>query len=118
MRLLQNVALDAPTAARPYEPPAQPPPVITARRTQSSISTRRSSPRPSATGVFQSRGQALDQALELLKGRAELLRSFAEGRRQLAQGEGIVIESESELDALFASINAEGRNAYRAGKRR
>jgi len=59
-------------------------------------------------GVFQTRGEALDQAVELLKGRVELLRSIAEGRRQLAAGEGIRIETETELDAFFAAIKAEG----------
>lgn len=67
-------------------------------------------------GVFHSRGEALDQAVELLRARVELLQSIADGRRQLADGQGTAIETEAELDAFFAAVKAEGLAANRAGK--
>ena len=36
-------------------------------------------------GVFHTRGEALDQAVELLKGRVELLQSISEGRRRVGR---------------------------------
>jgi len=52
--------------------------------------------------------QALDQAVELLRRRQELLDHIDEGTKQLRTGEGIELRGEEELRAFFNRIQAEG----------
>ena len=61
-----------------------------------------------ARGDFHDRAQALDQAVELLRRRQELLDHIDEGARQLRQGEGIELHGEEELQAFFNRIHEEG----------
>ena len=61
-----------------------------------------------ARGDFHDRGQALDQAVELLRRRQELLDHIDEGTKQLRTGEGIELRGEEELRAFFNRIQAEG----------
>ena len=61
-----------------------------------------------ARGVFPDRAEALDQAVELLRHRQELLDHSDEGTRQLRSGEGIEIQGEQELRDFFDGIHAEG----------
>jgi len=68
-------------------------------------------------GYFQTRAQALDEAVELLKRRVELLRHIDEGTRQLRNGEGIVLHGEEELRAFFDEIKTEGRKLYEASRK-
>lgn len=65
-------------------------------------------------GTFQDRAQALDQAVELLRKRQELLDHIDEGTRQLRAGEGIELRSEEELRQFFDDIQAEGMKHYQA----
>ena len=58
-------------------------------------------------GTFQSRAEALDEAVELLKGRQQLLRHIDEGTRQLRAGEGTELNGEKELRAFFDEIRVE-----------
>jgi len=68
-----------------------------------------------ASGWFQSRGEALDLAVELLKRRKAIL-DHIEGTRQLDNGEGIHLHGEAELRAFFDEINAEGMRKYEASR--
>ncbi len=61
-----------------------------------------------ARGVFHDRAEALDEAVELLRRRQELLDHIDQGTRQLRSGEGIEIRGEEELRAFFDGIQAEG----------
>jgi Arc/MetJ-type ribon-helix-helix transcriptional regulator len=61
-----------------------------------------------ARGDFHDRTQALDQAVELLRRRQELLDHIDEGTGQLLRGEGIELRGEEELRAFFKRIQAEG----------
>lgn len=65
-----------------------------------------------ARGAFHDRTQALDQAVELLRRRQELLDHIDEGTRQLRSGEGIEIRDEEELRAFLDRIQAEGMQRY------
>ena len=68
-------------------------------------------------GTFHSREEALDQAVELLRKRAALLRHIDEGTRQLREGEGIELHGEAELKEFFDEIQAEGMRRYEAKMR-
>jgi len=68
-------------------------------------------------GYFQTRAQALEEAVELLKRRVELRRQIDEGIRQLDNGEGIELHGEEELHAFFEEIKAEGRRRYDAERK-
>jgi putative addiction module CopG family antidote len=61
-----------------------------------------------ARGAFHNRSAALDQAVELLRRRQELVDHVDEGTRQLRQGEGIELRGEEELRAFFNRVQAEG----------
>jgi Arc/MetJ-type ribon-helix-helix transcriptional regulator len=61
-----------------------------------------------ARGAFHDRTQALDQAVDLLRRRQELLDHIDEGTRQLRSGEGIEIHGEQELQAFLERIQADG----------
>jgi Arc/MetJ-type ribon-helix-helix transcriptional regulator len=61
-----------------------------------------------ARGDFHDRAQALDQAVELLRRRQELLDHIDEGAKQLREGQGIELRGEDELRAFFNRIQAEG----------
>ena len=65
-----------------------------------------------ACGMFQNRGQALDEAVSLLKRRQELLDHIDEGTQQLRSGDGIELHGENELRAFFDAIRAEGMKRY------
>ena len=67
-------------------------------------------------GTFRDRSQALDQAVELLRRREELLKHIDEGTRQLRAGEGIELHGENELRQFFDDIQAEGMKRYEAKK--
>jgi Arc/MetJ-type ribon-helix-helix transcriptional regulator len=69
-----------------------------------------------ARGDFHDRGQALDQAVELLRRRQELLDHIDEGARQLRGGEGIELHGDEELRAFFNRIQAEGMQRYQRCK--
>jgi Arc/MetJ-type ribon-helix-helix transcriptional regulator len=69
-----------------------------------------------ARGAFHDRTQALDQAVELLRRRQELLDHIDEGTRQLRGGEGIEIHGEDELRAFLGRIQAEGMQRYQQRK--
>jgi len=65
------------------------------------------------SGVFHSRGEALDHAVVLLKRRLALLAHIDEGTRQLHAGQYTDYD-EAGLRALFDEIKAEGRKQYEA----
>jgi Arc/MetJ-type ribon-helix-helix transcriptional regulator len=65
-----------------------------------------------AQGVFHDRVEALDEAVELLRRRQELLDHIDQGTRQLRGGEGIELRGEEELRAFFNRIQAEGMQRY------
>jgi hypothetical protein len=52
--------------------------------------------------------QALDQAVELLRRRQELLGHIDEGSKRLRNGEGIELHGDEELRAFFDRIQTEG----------
>jgi Arc/MetJ-type ribon-helix-helix transcriptional regulator len=70
-----------------------------------------------ARGIFQDRGEALDQAVELLCRRQELLDHIDEGTRQLRNGEGIVLQGEQELNDYIDHLHAEGMKRYEANQK-
>lgn len=69
-----------------------------------------------ARGVYHDRSQALDDAVELLRRRQELLDHIDEGTRQLRAGEGIELHGDDELRSLFQRIHAEGMERYKQAK--
>jgi Arc/MetJ-type ribon-helix-helix transcriptional regulator len=69
-----------------------------------------------ARGVFHDRAEALDEAVDLLRRRQELLDHIDEGTRQLRGGQGVELHGEDELRALFDRIHAEGMQRYRECK--
>jgi Arc/MetJ-type ribon-helix-helix transcriptional regulator len=69
-----------------------------------------------AKGVFHNRGEALDEAVELLRRRQELLDHIDDGTRQLRAGEGIELFGEEALRAYFEQLHAEGMKRYEASK--
>jgi hypothetical protein len=69
-----------------------------------------------ARGIFQDRNQALDEAVELLRRRQELLDHIDEGTRQLRSGEGIELFGEEALRAYFDRIHADGMKRREASK--
>ena len=69
-----------------------------------------------ARGVFHDRAEALDEAVELLRRRQELLDHIDEGTRQLRGGEGIELRGEEELRTFFEGIQAEGMRRHEQNK--
>ncbi len=69
-----------------------------------------------ARGVFHNRVEALDEAVDLLRRRQELLDHIDEGTRQLRGGEGIELRGEAELQTFFDRIEAEGMARYESSK--
>jgi hypothetical protein len=69
-----------------------------------------------ARGIFHDRGEALDEAVELLKKRQELLDHIDEGTKQLRNGQGIELIGEESLRAYFGQLHADGMNRYEASK--
>ena len=67
-----------------------------------------------ASGAFPNRGEALNQAVDLLKQRLALLAHIDEGTRQLEAGEGIVLRGDGELRAFIEEIKADGLKHYLA----
>ncbi|MCC6124471.1 MAG: hypothetical protein IT426_05900 [Pirellulales bacterium] len=61
-----------------------------------------------ARGIFHNRGEALDEAVELLSRRQSLLDHIDEGTRQLRNGEGIELRGDVELNAYLDRIHADG----------
>jgi Arc/MetJ-type ribon-helix-helix transcriptional regulator len=61
-------------------------------------------------GIFHDRNQVLDEAVELLRRRQELLDHIDEGTRQLRSGEGIELFGEEALRAYFEQLHADGMN--------
>ena len=59
-------------------------------------------------GFFTIGQRRIDEAVELLRRRQELLDHIDQGTRQLRSGEGIEIRGEEELRAFFDGIQAEG----------
>jgi putative addiction module CopG family antidote len=69
-----------------------------------------------ARGIFHNREEALDEAVELLRRRQELLDHIDEGTRQLHNGEGIELLGEEALRAYFEQLHADGMKRYEASK--
>lgn len=67
-----------------------------------------------AHGLFQDRGQALDEAVSLLRGRVDLLRHIDEGTAQLRSGQAIELRGNDELLAFFERIHLEGMGRLEA----
>ncbi|NQU26177.1 MAG: hypothetical protein HQ567_33235 [Candidatus Nealsonbacteria bacterium] len=67
-------------------------------------------------GTFHSREEALDQAVELLRKRAALLRHIDEGTRQLREGEYTDYDDEG-LKEFFEEVKVQGRQRYEARKK-
>ncbi|MEN6449172.1 MAG: hypothetical protein ABFC96_01650 [Thermoguttaceae bacterium] len=65
-----------------------------------------------ARGVFHDKTAALDEAVELLRRRQELLDHIDEGTRQLRAGQGTELHGEDEVQAFFDRIHAEGMQRY------
>jgi antitoxin ParD1/3/4 len=55
-----------------------------------------------ASGLYHNRGEALDQAVELLKKREQLIRDVNLGIEQLERGEGVPFD----VEEIKASIRA------------
>lgn len=53
-----------------------------------------------AVGAYESRGEALDQAVELLRRREQLLKDVNSGIEQLERGEGETLD----IDAIKAQV--------------
>ena len=68
------------------------------------------------SGRFRDRGQALDEAVELLKKRLELLQHIDEGTRQLAGGDYDEYD-EKGLREFFDDVQRQGRERYEASKK-
>lgn len=66
-------------------------------------------------GTFHSRGEALDEAVALLKRRQWLLEHIDEGTRQLEAGEYTDYDEEG-LRRFFDEVQAEGLKRYEAHK--
>ena len=69
-----------------------------------------------ACGIFPGRTQAIDQAVDMLRKRQELLDHIDEGTRQLQSGQAIELHGDDELRAFFDEIKVEGRRRYEARK--
>jgi Arc/MetJ-type ribon-helix-helix transcriptional regulator len=69
-----------------------------------------------ARGIFHDRGEALDEAVELLRKRQELLDHIDKGTLQLRSGEGIELLDEDALRAYFEQLHAEGMKRYEASQ--
>ena len=70
-----------------------------------------------ARGDFQDRSEALDQAVELLRRRQELLDHVDAGTAQLRRGEGIELRGEAELQDFLLRIHEEGMLRLERGER-
>ena len=68
------------------------------------------------SGRFRDRGEALDEAVQLLRRRLELLQHVDEGTRQLASGDYAEYD-EKGLREFFDEVQREGRERYEASKR-
>jgi Arc/MetJ-type ribon-helix-helix transcriptional regulator len=68
------------------------------------------------SGRFRDRGQALDEAVQLLKKRLELLQHIDEGTRQLAAGDYAEYD-EKGLREFFDDVQRQGRMRYEASKK-
>ena len=66
-------------------------------------------------GSYRDRAEVLDEAVELLKERRELLEHIDVGTQQLKNGENIQYNDET-LRELFDDIQARGRERYEASK--
>jgi Arc/MetJ-type ribon-helix-helix transcriptional regulator len=64
-------------------------------------------------GLFSDRDQALDEAVELLKRRQQILDRIDEGTRQLHKGEYTEYD-EKGLRKFFDEVQSEGRKRYDA----
>jgi Arc/MetJ-type ribon-helix-helix transcriptional regulator len=67
-------------------------------------------------GWFQTRSQALNAAVELLKRRRALLAHVDEGTRQLQSGQYVDLDGPG-LRAFFDDVQARGREAYEESKK-
>ena len=66
-------------------------------------------------GSYRDRAEVLDEAVELLKERRELLEHIDIGTQQLRNGENTEYNDET-LRELFDDIQARGRERYEASK--
>lgn len=62
-----------------------------------------------ALGAFQSREDAIEAGIAMLKGRRELMNRLAESRRQLDEGESFEYDNEG-LRQLFEELIARAEN--------
>jgi Arc/MetJ-type ribon-helix-helix transcriptional regulator len=69
-----------------------------------------------ACGIFPGRTQAIDQAVDMLRKRQELLDHIDEGTRQLRSGQYTDYDDEG-LRQFFEEVKAEGRRRLEASKR-
>ena len=60
-------------------------------------------------GQYADRDIAINEAIDLLRKRDQLIQDVNAGIRQLDDGEGIVLADDEELRAFFEEIKAEGR---------
>ena len=65
-----------------------------------------------SSGTYRSRAQLLNEAIELLKGRRQLLDHVDEGTQQLRNGQGIELDGENELREFFDDIQTRGRERH------
>jgi Arc/MetJ-type ribon-helix-helix transcriptional regulator len=68
------------------------------------------------TGRFRDRGEALDEAVELLKKRIELVQHVDEGTRELAAGDYVDYD-DAGLRDFFDQVQRQGRARYEASKK-
>lgn len=69
-----------------------------------------------ACGIFPGRTQAIDQAVDMLRKRQELLDHIDEGTRQLRSGQYTDYDDEG-LRQFFEEVKTEGRRRFEARKR-
>ena len=67
-------------------------------------------------GLFRDRDQVLDQAVDLLKRRQQILDHIDEGARQLQSGQYSEYDEQG-LRKFFDEVQAEGKKRYEAGKK-
>ena len=70
-----------------------------------------------SSGTYRSREELLNKAVDLLKGRRQLLDHVDEGSRQLRNGEGLKLEGENEQTEFFDDIQTRGRERYERSRK-
>ncbi len=60
-------------------------------------------------GIFQSRVEAINEGIKLLKQKQEILNHIDEGINQIKEGNAVLIENEEGLRSFFETIKQKGR---------